>query len=111
MSDADGFGDGFEVDAERLAGQAAQFEPLTGRIDAVHRGLTDALAADGACWGGDAVGRSFSAVHSGAADDVVARLSALRDRLGSVGTRLSDTAAAYRSGDHAALAHLNQPER
>jgi uncharacterized protein YukE len=102
--------DGYEVDAERLAGEAAQFEPLAGRIDAIHRGLADALTADGDCWGGDAVGQSFASVHTGPADDVVTRLSALRERLGSVGTRFSDTAAAYRAGEDAALENLKQPE-
>lgn len=73
--------DGFEVDADRLAGQAAQFEPLVGRLGAIHRTLADALSTDGACWGNDAVGQSFSAVHAEPADDAASRLSALSDRL------------------------------
>jgi len=103
--------DGYDVDAERLAGQASQFEPLSTRVAALHRTLTEALSANGACWGTDAVGQSFSAVHAQPADDVVARLSSLSGRLGDVGTRLSDTAATYTAGEDAALDHLNSAEQ
>jgi hypothetical protein len=103
--------DGFEVDADRLAGQAAEFEPLIGRLGAIHRGLTDALSTDGACWGTDAVGQSFSAVHATPADDAVARLSTLSERLGSVGTRLSATANTYRAVDQSAIEHLDAAEQ
>ncbi|HEX6352455.1 hypothetical protein [Actinophytocola sp.] len=104
-------GDGFEVDADQLAARAAQFEPLVGRMGTIHKELTDALSADGACWGRDAVGQAFSSVHSGAADDTVARLSALSERLGSVGTRLSDTAETYRAVDQAGTDHLKAAEQ
>lgn len=103
--------DGFEVDADRLAGQAAQFEPLVGRLGAIHRTLADALSTDGACWGNDAVGQSFSAVHAEPADDAASRLSALSDRLGSVGTRLSATARTYRTVDQSAIERLNAAEQ
>lgn len=103
--------DGFDVDADRLAGQASQFEPLSTRVAAIHRGLADALSADGACWGTDAVGQSFSSVHAQPADDVVTRLSSLPERLGSVGTRLSDTATTYGAGEQGALDHLKATEQ
>jgi len=103
--------DGFEVDADRLAGRAAQFEPLVGRLGAIHRSLADALSTDGACWGTDAVGQSFSAVHADSADDAVARLSSLSERLGSVGTRLSATAKTYRAVDQSAIEHLDAAEQ
>jgi hypothetical protein len=105
-----GGSEGFEVDAERLAGQAQQFEPLSSRVAAIHRGLADALS-DGACWGTDAVGQSFSAVHAQSADDVVTRLSALSGRLGSVGTRLSDTATTYGAGEQTAIDNLKAAEQ
>jgi hypothetical protein len=104
-------GDGFEVDAERLADRATQFEPLAGRLDRIHGNLRDALSTDGACWGTDAVGQSFGAVHAGPADDAMARLAGLSDRLTSVRTRLSETAATYQSGDQSAVEHLNAAER
>lgn len=103
-------GDAFEVDAEQLASRAAQFEPLVGRLGAIHRDLTDALA-DGACWGTDAVGQSFGAVHATPADDVLTRLSGLSDRLTSVSSRLTETAATYRTGDESAVEHMNAAEQ
>jgi uncharacterized protein YukE len=104
-------GDGFEVNADQLAARAAQFEPLVARLDTIHRNLADALSSDGACWGGDAVGQAFSAVHAGAADDTTARLAALSERLGSVGTRLSDTAQTYRATDQSGTDHLKAAEQ
>jgi len=102
--------DGYDVDAERLAGEARQFEPLSTRVAAIHRTLNDALT-DGACWGTDAVGQSFASVHAGPADDVAARLAALSGRLGSVGTRLSDTAVTYGAGEQGAVDHLKAAEQ
>jgi hypothetical protein len=104
-------GEGFEVDAELLASRAEQFEPLVTRLGAIHRDLTDALSADGACWGTDAVGQSFGAVHATPADDAITRLAGLSDRLTSVRTRLSETAATYTSGDRTALEHLKAAEQ
>lgn len=104
-------GDGFEVDADRLADRATQFEPLVGRLNKIHGNLQDALSTDGACWGSDAVGQSFAAVHAGPADDTVTRLAGLSDRLTSVRTRLTETASEYQSGDQAAVENLNATER
>ena len=98
-------GDGFEVDAERLASRAAQFEPLVGRLNKIHRNLSDALS-DGACWGTDAVGQSFNAAHAAPSDDALTRLSGLSDRLTSVSTRLTETAGTYQAGDQSATGHM-----
>lgn len=103
--------DGFDADADQLASKATEFEPLVGRLGAIHRNLSDALSTDGACWGMDAVGRSFSAVHADPADDAVGRLSALSDRLGSVGTRLSASAGTYRAVDDSAIQRLKAAEQ
>lgn len=103
--------DGYDVDAGRLAEQASQFDPLSSRVAAIHRGLADALSTDGACWGTDQVGQSFSAVHAEPSDDVVARLSSLSERLGSVGTRLSDTASTYSAGEDDAVDRVKAAEQ
>ena len=41
-------------------------------------------------------------MHTTAADDTIGRLAGLPSQLGSVGTRLGDTAATYQGGDDAA---------
>lgn len=99
--------DGFDVDVDRLSGQAGQFDGLVTRLGAIHRQLNDALAATGRCWGGDAVGQSFSAVHATPADTTFAQLTSLPDQVSSVGTRFSDTATSYASTDAAGVEHLN----
>ncbi|HEV2784391.1 MAG TPA: hypothetical protein VGX25_33815 [Actinophytocola sp.] len=99
--------DGFTADADRLAAQAGQFPGLAERAGAIHRELSDALAETGACWGGDTVGQSFAAVHTGPADSTLGGLGALPDRLGSVGTRFADTATAYRDQDAAGARDLS----
>lgn len=101
-------GDGFEVDADRLASRAAQFEPLAERVNGIHRNLTEALTH---CWGADAVGQSFDAAHAAPADDAVSRLSGLSARLTSLSTRLTDTAEHYRSGDQSAEENVKAAEQ
>lgn len=101
-------GDGFEVDADRLASRAAQFEPLVDRLDGIHRNLSEALTN---CWGTDAVGQSFNAAHAAPADDAIARLSALSGRLQGVSTRLTETANTYRAGDESATDHVKSAEQ
>lgn len=104
-------GDSFEVDAERLAARASQFEPLVGRLGEIHRTLSDALSADGTCWGTDAVGRSFGSVHATPVDNAMTNLSALPDRLTSVSTRLAETAGTYQAGERSAVENLKAAEQ
>lgn len=104
-------GDGYEVDVDRLAARAGQFEPLAGRIDAIHRTLTDALGAEGTCWGADVVGQSFAAAHAGPAADTESALSGLSGRITTVGTKLTETAATYGTGEHAAVEQLRAAEQ
>lgn len=98
--------DGFTADADRLAAQAEHFDGFVGRVGAIRRDLADALEAAGPCWGGDEVGQSFATTHAGAADDTLGRLGGLSDQLGSVGTRFTETAAAYRDLDSGAAETL-----
>lgn len=101
-------GDGFEVDAERLAARAGEFTPLVDRVNGIHRTLTDALSP---CWGTDAVGQSFAAVHETPADDTATRLAGLSTRLQSLSTRLTETADTYRSGDQSAVDNVKTAEQ
>jgi hypothetical protein len=103
--------DGYEVDVDRLATRAGQFEPLAGRIAAIHRTLTDALGAEGTCWGTDVVGESFASAHAGPATDTETALSGLSGRISTVGTKLTDTAGTYGAGEDVAVEHLRVPEQ
>ncbi|HEU5475807.1 MAG TPA: hypothetical protein VFV67_34655 [Actinophytocola sp.] len=98
--------DGFTADAGTLARQATEFPDLAARAGTVHRELTETLAGLGACWGADRVGQSFAATHTGPADATLGGLGALPDRLGSVGTRFADSAAAYQRQDAAGAVQI-----
>ncbi|HWM06670.1 MAG TPA: hypothetical protein VNP92_30385 [Actinophytocola sp.] len=98
--------DGYTADPTRLTEQAGQFDGLAGRVEAIHRTLSEALATSGPCWGSDAVGQSFDTAHTGPADTTIARLGSLPAQLGSVGTRFGDTAARYTSDDQGGVERL-----
>jgi hypothetical protein len=91
--------DGYDVDTAALAGQAGQLDPLASRVASIHSTLSAALAEAGPCWGSDAVGQSFGSTHAGPADATLAQLGGLPDKLGSVGTRFTATAATYEGDD------------
>lgn len=90
---------GFEVDADRLARHAGEFEDLTVRAGRVAADLQAALDATGTPWGGDAVGRSFHSSHAAPAGETLERLHGLADGLRGVGERFGGAASAYRAGD------------
>jgi hypothetical protein len=98
--------DGYEADTARLAGQAGQLDPLVDKVSTIHRTLSEALSEAGPCWGADAVGQSFDAAHAGPADTTLSALGSLPERLGSVGTRLTATAATYEGDDQHGVQRL-----
>jgi hypothetical protein len=99
--------DGYQVDTDRLAGQEGQLDPLVGRVTSIHQTLSAALGEAGPCWGSDAVGQSFGAAHAGPADSTLTQLGGLPDRLGSVGTRFTATAARYDGDDEHGVERLH----
>lgn len=91
--------EGFRVSADELAANAGQFAGLAERVDSIHRDLADRLGALGECWGADAIGQSFSAVHAAPADATITALGGLAGKLGDVGERFTGNAAAYAEGE------------
>lgn len=102
--------DGFTADPDRLVTEGGRFDELVGRVGEIHRTLTDALSANGECWGSDAVGQSFGAAHVAPAEGTLTRLSSLTEQLGGVGTRFVDTGTAYAGSDEGAVEHLRATE-
>jgi hypothetical protein len=98
---------GFNADPDRLTVQAGEFPGLASRAGAIHRELTDTLSALGPCWGTDQVGQSFAAAHVSPAGTTLTGLGELPNRIGSVGTRFSDTATAYRDTDASGAQQIN----
>ncbi|MBC6448438.1 WXG100 family type VII secretion target [Actinokineospora xionganensis] len=91
--------EGFRVSADELAANAGQFAGLAERVDTIHRDLADRLAALGECWGADAIGQSFGAVHAVPADEALTALGGLAGKLGDVGERFTANAGAYTEGE------------
>jgi len=98
--------DGYDVDTSALAAQAGQLDPLASRVAAIHSTLSEALAEAGPCWGSDAVGQSFGTTHAGPSDSTLTQLGGLPDKLGSVGTRFTATAAGYEGDDQHGAARV-----
>ncbi|HEY0641506.1 MAG TPA: hypothetical protein VGD67_28080 [Pseudonocardiaceae bacterium] len=92
---------GFRSDNEVLAARAEAFAGLSERAGRIAADLTDALAAAGDCWGGDAAGQAFAASHVAPADNALGAVGALPEGLGDVRDRLSATAATYADSDQA----------
>ncbi|SEP95019.1 hypothetical protein SAMN05216188_1011022 [Lentzea xinjiangensis] len=87
---------GYEADLERLDAGARELKGFAGQATEIAGTLGRALAAFGACWGDDAVGRSFAVSHEKPAGDAAGALSVLATTLGDVGDKLAATAETYR---------------
>lgn len=87
---------GYEADLERLDAGARELRGFAGQAKEIAGTLDRALAAFGACWGDDAVGRSFAASHEKPSGATAGALSGLATTLGDVSDRLAATAETYR---------------
>jgi uncharacterized protein YukE len=87
---------GYNADLERLDAGARELKGFAGQATEIAGTLDRALAAFGACWGDDAVGRSFAASHEKPSGDAAGALTGLATTLGDVGEKLAATAETYR---------------
>ncbi|MGI5504686.1 WXG100 family type VII secretion target [Lentzea sp. CA-135723] len=87
---------GYSADLERLDAGAREMRGYAGQATEIAGTLNRALAGFGACWGDDAIGRSFAASHEQPAGAASGALSGLSATLGDVGDKLASTAATYR---------------
>jgi uncharacterized protein YukE len=87
---------GYEADLDRLDAGARELRGFAGQAKEIAGTLDKALAAFGACWGDDAVGRSFAASHEKPSGEAAGALSGLSTTLGDVGDKLAATAETYR---------------
>ncbi|SDF91136.1 hypothetical protein SAMN05216553_104134 [Lentzea fradiae] len=87
---------GYEADLERLDAGARELQGFAGQAVEIKGALETALASFGACWGDDAIGRSFADSHVKPAGDAAGAVGALAATLGDVGEKLAATAETYR---------------
>jgi hypothetical protein len=103
-------GGGFHADIERLERHGGAFAGHADRAAEIAGGLRQTLDRLDGCWGSDEVGNSFAAGHVTAASEALSRLASLRDQLAAVGSRFTDTAAAYRRTESDNVAVLRPVE-
>ncbi|MET9228957.1 hypothetical protein [Lentzea sp. NPDC003310] len=87
---------GYSADLERLDAGARELKGVAGQATEIAGALDRALASFGACWGDDAVGRSFAASHEKPSGDATGAVAGLATTLGDVSDKLASTAATYR---------------
>ncbi|GAA0526612.1 hypothetical protein GCM10011581_12980 [Saccharopolyspora subtropica] len=90
---------GFRTDLGRLGSSVGEFEDLAGRAQRIADELRQAVAAAGACWGGDDIGASFARTHRARADRALDDLGAIAVRLREMGAKFAETAATTRQVD------------
>ncbi|NKE63999.1 hypothetical protein FXN61_47825 [Lentzea sp. PSKA42] len=99
---------GYNADLERLDAGARELKGFAGQATEIAGTLDRALAAFGACWGDDAVGRSFASSHEKPSGDAAGALSGLAATLGDVGDKLSATAETYRHVEQSNLTAMRR---
>ena len=87
---------GYSADLDKLTAGAGELRGFASQAGEVAGALDKALAAFGACWGDDAVGRSFAASHDRPSGATTGALTAFATSLGDVGDKLAATAQTYR---------------
>ncbi|MEV0678289.1 hypothetical protein AB0I60_17415 [Actinosynnema sp. NPDC050436] len=90
---------GFETDLARIEAGAADFGTFAERAGKIFGDLGGALDALGACWGDDAVGRSFASSHVRPSSDALTGLGDLGKGFDGVGDRFAETARTYRAAE------------
>ncbi len=99
---------GYEADLDRLDSGARELHGFAGQAKDIAGTLDKALAAFGACWGDDEVGRSFAASHEKPSSDAAGALSGLSTTLGDVGDKLAATAETYRHVEESNLSAMRR---
>lgn len=94
------------VDSLRLRQAAPQFSALGGRIDGILRRLSEALDAEGECWGGDATGKAFAKEYVPASQQITGAGHEVADAVEDVGARLVKAADLADAADLRATGRL-----
>ncbi|WP_199442538.1 WXG100 family type VII secretion target [Umezawaea beigongshangensis] len=90
---------GFRVDPGAVSGAAAELGSAADRLESVGTALTDALAAAGACWGGDESGQKFAEDYVPGAEGAVRAFTSLVEGLRGLQGNVVDAMTTYRTVD------------
>ena len=92
---------GFQIRPEEVRAGASAFGAAGEMLADAGRTLSNALAAQGACWGGDESGKQFSKDYVPAADGTVKAFAQLSEAIQAIKTALDETANTHQNTDQA----------
>lgn len=102
---------GFEVDVDRLAARAKDFDGLVASAGDIAAELDHALAGAESAWGDDMVGRNFATAHGGPARDTAEVVRSLAGSLREVGDAFGEAARRHQAGDSGAAESIDRAAR
>lgn len=89
----------FRIEPDEVRAGASAFGVAAEMLSAAGSTLSNALSAQGACWGGDESGQQFSKDYVPAADGTVKAFSQLSEAIQAIKTALNETANTQQDTD------------
>ena len=90
---------GFRIQPDEVRAGAGAFGVAADMLAEAGNTLSNALSAQGACWGGDESGQQFSKEYVPAADGTVKAFSQLSEAIQAIRTALNETANTHQDTD------------
>ncbi|SER23022.1 hypothetical protein [Lentzea albida] len=90
---------GFRIQLDEVRAGAGGFGVAAEMLSEAGSTLSNALAAQGACWGGDESGQQFSKDYVPAAEGTVKAFSQLSEAIRAIKTALDETANTHQNTD------------
>ncbi|GGP65484.1 WXG100 family type VII secretion target [Saccharothrix coeruleofusca] len=92
---------GFSIEPDVAEDSAARLGSAADQLEAARRALVDALAACGACWGGDESGQEFAKDYVPGADGAVEAFGSLVEGLRGMRGSVVDAMTTYQAVEDA----------
>lgn len=90
---------GFRIQPDEVRAGASAFGVAADMLSEAGSTLSNALSAQGACWGGDESGQQFSKDYVPAAEGTVKAFSQLSEAIQAIKTALNETANTHQDTD------------
>lgn len=99
---------GYTADTDALHGNAPKYDAVAQKVHDIYTALSEALAAEGACWGNDDAGRAFASKYVEPALTALQQMSGTKQGLDSLVDGICSWAKNYVSADDLAAASAKQ---
>lgn len=90
---------GFDIRVDEVRSAAGAFGVAGEMLSEAGSALSNALSAQGACWGGDESGQTFSKDYVPAADGTTKAFAQLSEAIQAIKTALDETANSHEGTD------------